>query len=134
MEYLYLHCNLLSLRRAPIGFVPQNICSSANFLLAGKFGKNNMSLEGNCCWEVVSSMRAKHVFVFLAFTFFFSFTFFSYCRFVLFLYIAKLFFIIYKFSSLLPSVSLSSNLLPFPRSAPRGSAIHVFLDKYVNRI
>ena len=31
---------------APNGFVPQNICSSGNFLLAGRFGKNNMSLKG----------------------------------------------------------------------------------------
>ena len=30
---------------APNGSVPQNICSSGQFLLAGRFGKNNMSLE-----------------------------------------------------------------------------------------
>ena len=36
---------------APIGSVPQNICSTGQFLLAGRFGKNNMSLEGKCSWE-----------------------------------------------------------------------------------
>ena len=30
----------------PNGSVPQNICSSGNFSLAGRFGKNNMSLKG----------------------------------------------------------------------------------------
>ena len=28
----------------------QWICSSGKFLLAGRIGKNNMSLEGECCW------------------------------------------------------------------------------------
>ena len=27
----------------------------AFFLLAGRFGKNDMSFEGNCCWEVDNS-------------------------------------------------------------------------------
>ena len=27
----------------------------AKFLLAGRFGKNNMSLEGKCCWEIGNS-------------------------------------------------------------------------------
>ena len=35
---------------APNGSVPQNICSSGQFLLAGRFGKSNMSLEIKCCW------------------------------------------------------------------------------------
>ena len=35
---------------APSGSVPQNICSSGNFLLAGRCGSNAMSLEGKCCW------------------------------------------------------------------------------------
>ena len=35
---------------APSGSVPQNICSSGNFLLAGRCGSNVMSLEGKCCW------------------------------------------------------------------------------------
>ena len=35
---------------------PQNICSSGKFLLAGRFGKNNMSLEGKCCWEIGNSV------------------------------------------------------------------------------
>ena len=30
---------------APNGSVPQNICSSGKFLLAGRFGKIKMSLE-----------------------------------------------------------------------------------------
>ena len=33
------------------GSVPQNICSSGQFLLAGRFWKNNMSLQGKCCWK-----------------------------------------------------------------------------------
>ena len=36
---------------APNGSVPRNICSSANSSLAGRFGKNNLSLEGKCCQE-----------------------------------------------------------------------------------
>ena len=42
---------------APNGPVPLNICSSGNFLLAGIFGKNNMSLEGKwkCYWEIDNS-------------------------------------------------------------------------------
>ena len=31
--------------------VPQNICFSGKFLLAGGCGKNNLPLEGKCCWE-----------------------------------------------------------------------------------
>ena len=38
---------------APSGSVPQNICSSGQFSLAGRFGKNNMSLEVKCCWEIL---------------------------------------------------------------------------------
>ena len=38
---------------APNGSVPQNICSSGQFLLAGRFGKSNMSLEVKCCWEIL---------------------------------------------------------------------------------
>jgi len=34
----------------PDGFVPL-ICSACKFLLAGTFGKNDVSLEGTCCWE-----------------------------------------------------------------------------------
>ena len=34
---------------APNGSVPQNICSSGKFLLAGRFGKN-MSLEIGKLW------------------------------------------------------------------------------------
>ena len=37
---------------APIASVPQNICSTGQFLLAGRFGKNSMSLEGKCSWEI----------------------------------------------------------------------------------
>ena len=33
------------------GSVPQNVCSCGKFLLAGRCGRNNMSLEGKCCWE-----------------------------------------------------------------------------------
>ena len=36
----------------PNGSVPQNICSSGQFLLAGRFGKNIMSLKVKCCWEI----------------------------------------------------------------------------------
>ena len=36
---------------APNGSVPRNICSSANSSLAGRSGKNNLSLEGKCCQE-----------------------------------------------------------------------------------
>ena len=36
---------------APNGSVPQNICSSGNFLLGGRRGRNNMSLKGKCSWE-----------------------------------------------------------------------------------
>ena len=35
---------------APNGSVPQNICSSGKFLLAGRFGQNNMSLEIGKLW------------------------------------------------------------------------------------
>ena len=35
---------------APNGSVPQNICSSGKFLLAGRFGKSNMSLEIGKLW------------------------------------------------------------------------------------
>ena len=37
---------------APNGSVPQNICSSGNILLAGRFRKINMSLDGKCWWEI----------------------------------------------------------------------------------
>ena len=37
---------------APNGSVPQNICSSGQVFLAGKFGEINMSLEGKCCWAI----------------------------------------------------------------------------------
>ena len=30
-------------------------CSSGQFLLAGRCGRNVMSLEGKCCWEKDSS-------------------------------------------------------------------------------
>ena len=40
---------------APDGSVPQNLCSSGQFLLAGRFGKNSMPLEGKCCWEISNS-------------------------------------------------------------------------------
>ena len=33
------------------GSVPQNICSSGNFSLVGRFGKINISLEGKSCWK-----------------------------------------------------------------------------------
>ena len=33
------------------GSVPQNICSSGQVLLAERCGRNDMSLEGKCCWE-----------------------------------------------------------------------------------
>ena len=46
---------------APNGSVSQIICSSGKFLLAGRFGKNDMSLEGKCWgekdkpgWDLVS--------------------------------------------------------------------------------
>jgi len=41
----YLHSDT---QGAPNRSVPQNICSSGKFLLAGRFGKNDMSLEGTC--------------------------------------------------------------------------------------
>ena len=31
-------------------------CSSGKCLLAGRFGKNNMSLEGKCRWEIENSV------------------------------------------------------------------------------
>ena len=34
---------------------PQNICFSRKFLLARRFGKIDMSLEGTCCWEMDNS-------------------------------------------------------------------------------
>ena len=37
---------------APNGSVPQNIFSSGNILLAGRFRKINMSLDGKCWWEI----------------------------------------------------------------------------------
>ena len=37
------------------GFVRQNICYSGTFLLAGRFEKNSMSLEGKSCWEIDNS-------------------------------------------------------------------------------
>ena len=40
---------------APNGSAPQNICYSSKFLLAGRFGRNNMSLEEKCCWEKANS-------------------------------------------------------------------------------
>ena len=40
---------------APNGSVPQNICSSGQVFLAGKFGEINMSLEGKCCWAIHNS-------------------------------------------------------------------------------
>ena len=45
------------------GSVPQNICSSGNFLLAGRFGRNNMSPEGKSCSEIgnVGCLRGFHV-------------------------------------------------------------------------
>ena len=44
---------------APNGSVPQNICSSCKFLLAGRFGQNNMSLETGKLWvsEVLAAER-----------------------------------------------------------------------------
>ena len=44
---------------APNGSVPQNICSSCKFLLAGRFGQNNMSLEIGKLWvsEVLAAER-----------------------------------------------------------------------------
>ena len=38
------------------GSVLQNSCSSGKCLLAGRFGKNNMSLEGKCRWEIENSV------------------------------------------------------------------------------
>ena len=35
--------------------VPQTICFSRKFLLARRFGKIDMSLEGTCCWEMDNS-------------------------------------------------------------------------------
>ena len=29
-----------------------SVCSTGQFLLAGRFGKNSMSLEGKCSWEI----------------------------------------------------------------------------------
>ena len=40
---------------APNGSLPQNICSLGKSLLAGRFRKNNMSLEGKCCWDIDNS-------------------------------------------------------------------------------
>ena len=40
---------------APKGFVPWNICYLGKVLLAGRFGKNSMSLEGKCCLEIDNS-------------------------------------------------------------------------------
>ena len=40
---------------APNRSVPRNICSSGNFLLAGRFGKIYMSFQGKCCWEMDNS-------------------------------------------------------------------------------
>ena len=34
---------------APNGSAPQKICSSGNFLLAGRCGSNDMPLDGKCC-------------------------------------------------------------------------------------
>ena len=36
--------------------VLQNSCSSGRCLLAGRFGKNNMSLEEKCCLEIENSV------------------------------------------------------------------------------
>ena len=36
-----VNANLVSLPGAPLGSVPQNICSSGTFLLAGRCGRNN---------------------------------------------------------------------------------------------
>ena len=45
----FLNCQPMT--GAANGSVTQNICSSGNFLLAGRFGKINISLEGKSCWE-----------------------------------------------------------------------------------
>ena len=45
-----LHPNILP--EEPIGSVPQNIYSSGQFLLAGRFVKNSLSLEGKCSWKI----------------------------------------------------------------------------------
>ena len=41
--------------RATNGFVAQNISYSGKFLLAGRYGKMNMSLEGTFYWEIGNS-------------------------------------------------------------------------------
>ena len=45
------------------GSVPRYICSSGNFLLARRFGRNNMSPEGKSCSEKgnLGCLRGFHV-------------------------------------------------------------------------
>ena len=58
LVFLYLSCFIVLVLSSVEGIVPgapngsvlQNICSSGNFLLAGRCGSNVMSLEGKCCW------------------------------------------------------------------------------------
>ena len=76
----------------------------------------------------LADSRQTPFFSSLLFFFLFFFTFsllFSYCSFVLFLYIAQVF-SIYKFSSLLHDLVFPFNFLLFSQSPSRGPANHVY--------
>ena len=49
---------------APSGSVPKKSVLLANFCWLGNVGKNNLSLEGKCCWEMDNSgcLRGLDVF------------------------------------------------------------------------
>ena len=56
---LNLESKILGKTGAPNGSVPQNICFSGNVSLAGRCGRNSMTLEGKCCWESDNSGCVK---------------------------------------------------------------------------
>ena len=84
-----------------------NLCKSDFSCSAGRVGGSSRGSRGFMvrCVEGPEFENGKYVYRYLFF-FFFGFLF-SYCSFILFLYIAK-FFLIYKFSSLLSFISLST--------------------------
>ena len=127
-KYLWIHFGLDQLRTG-------RACGS----FRDKAFNKTLSIFSQCvsCGIVVTKrawlagwlIPDKPLFFLLSFSFFlFFFTFsllFSYCSFVLFLYIAQ-FFSIYKFSSLLPDLVFPFNFLLFSQSPSQGPANHVY--------